>query len=422
MDYEVNLTELPDCQLKLEFSIPVEVVNKIWGEVFEEIRKKASLKGFRKGRVPPEIVKNKLKNLINEETRKQIMYTSLSDFIKKKNLEFLGTPVLNFEELEHNKSFRYQAIIEHPPKFKPKNYINIKVKKEIKEVTPKDVDKVMKDLQERNAYLIESKDTVIKKNHFPIVSLKAFEDGKIIKSLSCESTIVDLNSASFIEGLNEILTGRSKGDIFDAKLKIRDDYPEKEFAGRVFDFKIFIKAIKERKLPEINDEFAKNFNCKDLKQLREKIFNQLSKKNEEDMRRKMLEQIYDKLLLENDFELPKNVLEIETNEIFEGVRRNYNLRLDDKKELERLKLDCRMAAIRNLKIHFLLKAIAKEKGIEVSDEELEEKRKEMSASFDPKLGSFDEYFKKHRERILNRMLKEKVENFLLKNSKITEVK
>jgi trigger factor len=327
---------------------------------------------------------------------------------------------------DFDKPFSYRMKAERHPEFKVKEYKNIKVSKEIREITDKTVDKRIDALRERNARLDESKSGLIAGTSFAIVDYEGFLGSESIAELKSKNQLFDLSSPQAFKGFNEGLTGMKKGESKEIVVKMPQEYPNKKIAGKDINFKVTVNEIKEKILPALDDEFAKDLGVASLAELKEKVKEVMlaeeKKRREEDVDK----QIIDCLIANNSFPVPESLAEEQLDYI---MKRSENYFVSqggpkaewDKKSAE-LRPKYREEAEKNVRLSYILNAVARQEKIDVSDEDVS---KELDRALKANAGKEEEikkYFNENKSSISSRLKEQKIFEFLIKEAKIKETK
>lgn len=393
---------------------------KIDGEDFLSIEEKALLRvqseveypGFRKGKVPFDIIKKYFYSAVKEEM-KDIAAKKILENIMEKDLIFPVVPPkvyeLNFDD--RNKSISFKLYIEESPKFEVKDYKDFEVKRSVKEITDKDIDDYLNNLREYNAFLKPVENQKVSENHYLLVDYEVYENGKKVDELKNE--IVDMSSPQNIVGFKEAVLGANKGDVKEF---------ETEFDGKKIKFVVKINDIKEKIVPEIDDNFIKQLGAKDINDLREQVRKLLLNEEIEKSEKNLIEQIEDHLISKNDFPLPPSLVRQEMEELFELLKKKANIKEDQKVSIKDYEDKLKPIAERNLKITYILNAIAKKENIKATEDdfynELNNAIKRVKT--EDEIKKLKLLFEERKSYIMASIQENKTINFIKSNIKITQ--
>ncbi|MEF3279595.1 MAG: trigger factor [Elusimicrobiota bacterium] len=339
----------------------------IGGDNFSSVEEKALIRvqseviypGFRKGKVPLDIVKKHFYDAVVSEMR-EVAAREVLDEIFESEKVFPVIPPAIFDSKFDGKLRRmsFNLYIEQTPKFEPKEYTGFNVEREIKKITDEDIDNQINLIREYNAYLKPVEDATVSKNHYLSVDYEIYENGNKVNELKNE--IVDMSNPQKMIGFEEAVLGAKKGEIKEF---------ETEFDGKKMKISVKINEIKEKVIPEMDENFIKHLGAKDITDLRDQIKKMLEKEEEQKSEKKLIESIENHIISKNNFPLPPTLVKQEVEELFELLKKRSNIPPDEKLELKDYEDKIRPIAERNLRITYLLHAIAKKENINVTDDD-----------------------------------------------------
>lgn len=424
MEKKVEVLNSDSCQTTFTVELPEREINRVTEETYESLQSRVSVPGFRRGKVPMEIVQKQFSSQARKEVIEQLISRSVSEIIKEKNLKPIVSPQVSELKFEFGAPCKFQLTIEYPPQFEPRGYKKIVLEKKIKKITEKEIEKVIISLQERNAYLVESTEETARKEHYLLVDYEIFLDSprpslvsnsservseasntsplfglnslrsepsglktglKPLKSL--KNQLFNLSQPDLLPGLAEQLIGSKKGELREVKITFPQDYPKKELVGKEAILRIKINALKEKKLPIVNEDFARDLNFSSLEEMKLKIKENLEKFEKERVEREVKNQISEHLVKTNSFPLPPSLIERELESIlremykfYQGMNRSglhqaQNLTEEAitsfwEKNLPSLKERYRPEAEKRVRLSLVLLAIAEKEKIEPEEEKI----------------------------------------------------
>lgn len=400
------------CIYTYSVSISGQDFTEMYQQALVRVQAIVSLPGFRVGKVPINMVREKFPSMIKDEIVDISARTYLDEIVKTEDIIPVILPVIKSINYEDGKSLSFEIVLECSPKFDVKGYENIKVEKKIRAVTDEDVANYMKRFQEYNAFLKPvAEGTTVDKNHFVVVNYECFENGNKLDGGSANAELVDMSSPQTIAGLPDAIIGSKKGEV-------------REFNSVFEDRKVLCKVtvveIKEKVVPEIDENFLKEAGVTSHEELKNKIKSMLEQQESAKSEKELINQIEDAIIKNNPMSLPPTLVQKETNELFEILKQKM-------KDTENLKEETmlqhiRPIAERNLKISYILHNIAKKEKIEATEadfnSELDRVLKEMKTQEEKEKAR--ELFNKRREYILAMILENKTMNFIKSKSIIIE--
>ncbi|MCM8793298.1 MAG: trigger factor [Candidatus Omnitrophica bacterium] len=420
-----NLQKLDHCQRVLEIEVTPEEISFIEKEVYQDLQRVALLPGFRKGKVPLEMVKE----FYQKEAEKEILQRSIPEFLRKaiasEDLIPLGAPKVYEINWDLGKPLSFKAIFEVKPEFRLKPYQNIKIKKRNLEVKEEEVDKVLESLREKYAELVSVGGRPLSKGDFVLCDYQSKEGEKILEKR--ENVWLSLEEKMNVQGFAEQLVGAVPGETKKISLKIPQEFSDKQIAGKEIEIEVKIKEIKEKRLPVLNDEFAKTVgNFKSIFELREGIKKDLFSLKEVQVKKEMEAQVLGYLLSTNRFNPPSSLVEKSKENFVQRFRAELNRRGLKEKEIkdaeEVIKQKAQEEAEKEVRLFFILAEIAERENIQISDEEVEDHLRKLSAEIKEDFAKVKARFLKNNwwEEIRLELREEKVMEFLIKHAQTIE--
>lgn len=421
-----ELTRAEACTVNVLFTIPRETVKKRIDALFGQIQKSATLPGFRQGKVPPDLVRKNFADIARNDFLQKIIPEAVDKVCREHNLFIVGETEIDALDFDFDKDLTFKATFEVKPEVHLKEYKNIKVKKEKVEITEDSVQKVLENLRERAAQLVVAEHDALIEGDYAVVDYELFHDGKSVADGKSQNQVLIVEKDKLLPGLAEKLVGMKKNDEKEVALKMPEDFAKKELAGKEVTFKVLVKEIKEKKLPELNDDFVKELGEKiTLAELRERIKKNVQDEEESRVRKQMEEQIIDHLVKEHEIPLPKILVERQVEYLIERAKQMVvqqgktpeGLGLTDEIITAKVKPD----AERHVKTYLLLEAIAKQENLNVTEEEINKEIQKVVEQTKQAEEVVRGYFAKNISKITSHMEEDKVFSFLLANAKIQEI-
>jgi trigger factor len=378
MDYSTK--KLPKSELEINVTVTPADYKKQLENATKRVSAKVNVKGFRKGNVPLDVLIREVGEMtILQEATNEIIQNTFLEIIKKEELETVGSPKIDVEKIAPNNDFVYKATVALLPKIKIVDPKSIKVKRVEKEITSKHVDETLETVRKMQAKEIV-KDNEATADDKIVVDMDMFLNKVPVDGGQSKDYQVYLNEPHYVKGFNEELVGLKKGDEKEFSLKFPKEHYQKMLAGQKVDFKIKVKEVFERQLPELNDDFAKKIGQESVEKLRELIKKNLQ--NEEKQRAEQATEIeiLDKMIEKSKFaELPKVLVDSERNKIFYELQKDLEKNgisidqyLSDLKKTEKeIMEDFTVQAEKRAKASLLSREIAKEYNIKANDKDID---------------------------------------------------
>ena len=383
----INIEEISMIKKKLSFDIPWNEVKEALDAVYRDIGKKAKIKGFRPGKVPRNVLESNFKDHAEEETITNIINKYYWQALDDKGIMALSKPDITQEGFKDNTNFTFTASFETEPDIEPKGYNGIEVEKENIQITESDLNNRLNEIRQMFATMeVVKDDRAAIMGDYVTIDFAGTLDGVSHDDLKADNYFLELGSKRFIPGFEEQIPGMKKGETLDIKVKFPEDYHEEKFVGKDVIFTVTIKDIKEKKLPEIDENFIKNF---DKYNSLDELKNDARKALEQDCERitetNLQNKIMEIILKENDFEAPPSLVE----------KQIFHMMADTQKRMTSAGMDETSAMELSFKMHdkfkeeaekivksfLLLKKIAQKEEIRVEEADLDKHIKELSEKY-----------------------------------------
>jgi trigger factor len=386
----VTIENAAPCRKKLRVEIAAERVAGTRAEILQEFRKVASIPGFRPGKAPEPMVEKRYAGQIDEELRKRLIPESYREALNEQKLKVVGYPQIEGVEYQAGRPLVYTATVDTAPEFPLPDYKGIPVKKKTITVKEEDVDKSLDTLRDQQADFVDVVGRSLKTGDFAVVNYSGVADGKPISELAPEAKAMGENkdfwllisSDAFLPGFCDQLLGASAGEKRQVLIDFPKDFPQQPLAGKKATYFVDVVALKEKKLPELGDEFAKKLGIESLAKLKENVRKGLEGEVEEQQESDARRQVIEHLLSRVEFELPESLVQQETRSIIYDVVRENSLRGATKAQLEEKKNEIYGFAAKSaqdrLRTSFILDAIAAAEKITVEEAEIEERIRQLA--------------------------------------------
>ena len=351
--------------------------------------KLARIPGFRKGKVPASIVRQRFGEEIKSDVVEALVPRYFRDEAKKQNLSPVSQPRVTDLHLHEGEAMRFKASFEVLPDFKVAPYDDIRVTTIDTNVTEEDVDKALDNLCQQHAtYNAVEDDRPLSDGDFAVVSFKGTpkEGEPDAKPVEVDEIMVEIGGENTIPEFSQNLRGAKAGETRTFDVKYAEDFADKRLAGKSMTYEVTIKGIKTRTVPELNDDFAKELSSdfNSLDDLRNRLRDNMKAEKEHEAQHQGKDKLIEELVKRNDFPVPEAMLNDQVDLRLErGLRAlaAQGMRTEDMKRMDlgRLRAGQREAALREVKASLILEQIADEEKIEVSDEEFDREIEGLAA-------------------------------------------
>lgn len=369
---------------KNEVSLSVEAgkeeVGKEIKKTYARLAREVKIPGFRKGKVPPLVLRSHLGvETIYHEALKELLPVFYNQAVKELNLKPITQPQFDVKTIGEEEGLVFNAKVEVKPEVKLGSYKGIEVETLDIEVKEEEINEQLEMLRERFAQLKVASGRPIKEGDFALVSFQGLIDGRVLESASAEDFMFEVGKGQFIPEFEENLLGAKVGEVREFDVDFPPEYPLKEVAEKKVHFKVIVKEIKEKELPPLDDEFAKQAGAfGTLDELKGMLKERLEEVKKREAEMSLRNEVMRKVVAEAEVELPETLVNQELEEVLAEFAYRLSLQgvsipqyLDrTNKSLDDLKGDLRPEAEKRLKNELVLEAIAEKEKLTISDEEL----------------------------------------------------
>lgn len=422
---KAKIKSIEECASLLEIDVSKEDIAKAFDEVYAEITKYAAIPGFRAGKAPKELVKQHYAKSAREEVLKHLIPDAYRDAVIEHKLSPIGMPDISDVNFEGETSLSFKARVDTRPNFKLKNYKGIKVDKKKVNVSDEDIDRMISNLRDVNATYVNVEDRPSAMGDYIVSDLDCSVDGKSVHKTR-ENLWLFLDKDALVPGLTEKMAGMKKGEERDIEAPFPEKYPDKNVAGKMAKYHVKAKEIKKRQLPELNDEFAKIFGKANMAELKAEISKELAARAASDAEIDVENQVLNKLIDANAFAVPSSFAARQLDFMVEDAKHHLMSKGFKKEDLDKkndeLKGKFKDESVRKVRLLFILDDIANQEKIAVSEEDLNDAYKAISAQSGKSENEIRAHYEKEDivDNLKDKIREGKVVQFLIKNAEITE--
>ncbi len=423
---KVTRKDVSTIRNEIEVVVAIGDVSEELDAVYRKIGGKAHIKGFRPGKVPRAVLEQYYRQDAESEAIRNLVQKSYPYAIQQVGLMPIATPEIRVTAFGPAQEFSYQAVFEIPPQFEVKGYTGINLTQEPIDVTGAEVQENLKVLQDRMTQLVAATEKR-KTRADDIVSMdyQGSLDGKPIKGFEGKDFLVELGKGYLFPEIESALLGVEAGEKKQVSVTLPDTWTDKTLAGKKVDYDLHLKEIKEKKVPELNDDFAKDLGSfTTLEEVKEKIRADVKRAKEQAQRNKFRREIGQKLIEENEFLVPEAMLRLELEDMLrrlEGNLRTQGMTLEqagvtpqDFAEKNREEALFRVRSV------LIFDAIAHKEKISAAPDEIDRRIEEMARLAGQQPAAWKKYFTENNMmgRVEGAILEEKALDFVLSQSKI----
>jgi len=374
----VSVVDVSAFQKKLQVEIPAQKVQKELDSRYHDLAKRARIKGFRPGKVPRSILKSYYGKSVESEVSNQFIQDTFSEALRQADLKPLAEADVNEMRFEDNGSFTYTATVEVSPPFVVEGYKELTISKPPIEITAEQIEAELRRLQEQHSELrtLES-DRPVEQGDVAVIDFTPWADETVFEKGKTTDYMLEIGKKSLHPEFDEHLIGRRKGESFSFELDYPEDAPTHEIAGKRVRFEVTIKELKQKTLPELDDEFVQGLgDYKSVDDLKEQVREKLSKQQEQRASSEARQQIIDQLVAKVDLELSNKVVEKEIDHLVGLLQHQFEsqgLKVDvNRFNTPEVRAEYRPQAEKNVRWRLISNRVAELEEIKLTDEELEQ--------------------------------------------------
>lgn len=426
MNVKVEKTENNN-EVKLEFTVEAEKFDGAIKTVFNKNSKYFNIPGFRKGKAPYQIVEKTYgAQIFYEDAFNEVAGEAFEEGLKENNIEAVSKPEVEIKQIEKGKDLIFTAVVQTKPEVTLGKYKGIQVKKVEYNVSDEDVEHELMHMAEKNARLVSVEDRPVESGDITVIDFEGFVDGVAFDGGKAENHELTIGSNTFIPGFEDQIIGMKPEEEKEIKVKFPEEYFSANLAGKDATFKVKLHEIKKKEMPEINDELAKDISEFDtIEELKNSIKEKQEEQNKTRAKYETEDEVIKAVCEEAKVEIPSGMIETETDHMVQDIntRLSYQgMNIDQylkmmNKTMDEFRAEYKEQAEKAVKSRLVLEAVGKEAGIEVKEEEISAKIKEMAENY----GRKEEEVKDNPELVKyvgDSLKTEKTIDFLVENAKI----
>jgi trigger factor len=368
---------------EIEVEIPVADVNRQTDTLIQKYQKMARIPGFRRGHVPASIIRQRFSEEIKTDMVEALIPRFFRQEAERLSLHPVSQPRVTDLHLHDGEPLRFKAAFEVLPEIKLEGYKELRADKPEIAVSEADVEQSLADLRERQASFNPLEGRALADGDFAQVSLDGHpkngdSKGDDSQPVHMDEVLVEIAGQNTMPEFTEHLRGANAGDERTFDVNYPEDTPDKRLAGKVFSYTVKVQSIKQKSLPELNDEFARQLGeFQTVDDLRKTVREQMEAERKHQAQHEAKDKLVNELIGRNDFEVPESLIEQQIDIRLErGLRalaaQGLTAEQMKKMDLQRLRVGQREQAVHDVKAALLLERVAEEENIQVSDQELDQ--------------------------------------------------
>lgn len=424
----VKVEDVSSIKKKLVFEVAPEKVDKEIGRAYKKIGKTAKVKGFRAGKVPESVLEKYYGAQMEQEVLTRLINDTYFKALDENDIFAVGEPnIVDSSGVNKGEAFTYEAEVEIKPAVTAKDYTRLDLEKEKFVAESKVVDERLEEMRVSRAQIEVSRRKKARSGDSVVIDFEGFVDGEAFDGGKGEDYLLELGSGSFIPGFEEQLTGLQRGEAKDVEVSFPDNYGQADLAGKPAVFKVVLKEIKEKVVPELDDEFAKGFGVETLDALKEELQKSYETQEKNRVENDLREKLVTALIERNPIEVPEAMIAKQLDYMFENISNRMQSQGMSVAMLgitpENFRENYRETAVEQVSGNLILEAIGHQEGIHADESEIDAKLEEIATMANAPLETVKKYYAtaEARSGLMAQITEEKVIRFLLESARVKEV-
>ena len=387
----VQVEKLEKNMAKLTIEVSSEEFENAIAKAYKKNKNKISMPGFRKGKAPRAMIEKMYgKGIFYEDAANSIIPDAYADAAKESELEIVAQPEIDVTQIESGKPFIFTATVALKPEVTLGEYKGIEVEKKEVEVTDEEVEAEINKVRESNARMLDIDDRATQDGDTVLIDFDGYVDGKQFEGGKADDYSLVLGSHSFIDNFEEQLVGKNIGDDVEVNVTFPENYQAEELQGKPAVFKVKIKEIKVKELPELDDDFAQDVsNFDTIAEYKEDLKKKLTENKEEALKREREEAVIGKIIENAQMDIPEQMVDAQTRQMTQEFAQRLSSQglsidqymqftgLTPQKMIEELKPQ----ALKRIQSLLVLEAVVATENIETTEEELDKEIENMASMY-----------------------------------------
>lgn len=416
---------------KLTIEVSPEEFDKAMDKAYHKNKNRINVQGFRKGKAPRAMIEKMYgAGIFYEDAANIIIPDAYEKAAEESELEIVSQPNIDVVQIEKGSSFIFTAEVAVKPEVALGEYKGVEVEKKSAEITEEEIDSELDRVREQNARTITVEDRPAKEKDTAVIDFEGFVDGTAFEGGKGEDHPLILGSHAFIEGFEEQLIGKSTGEEVEVNVTFPENYQAQELAGKPALFKVKIKEIKAKELPELDDDFAQDVSdFETMSEYREDVKKNLQERKENQLKNEKEEAVVEKIVENASMDIPEPMIDSEVRQMADDFSRRIQSQgltleqyfqftgLDAKKLIEQMKPQ----ALKRIQSRLVLEAVVKAENITASEEDIEKEIQDMASMYKMEADKVKEMLgEKGKEQIALDMAVKKAVEFVVDAAVETE--
>ena len=412
---------------KLTIEVPASEFEKALQSAYNKQKKSISVPGFRKGKVPRQMVEKMYgPEIFYEDAANELIPTAYEEELKNCDLEIVSRPTVDIVQIKKGENFIFTAEVAVKPEVTLGEYKGMEVDKTSTRVTQKEVEAKIKEEAEKNARTVTVEGRPVQDGDEVILDFEGFVDGEAFEGGKGENYPLTIGSGSFIPGFEEQLVGAEAEKEVEVKVTFPEEYHAEELKGKDAVFKCTVHEIQVKQIPEIDDEFAAEVSEFDtLDEYKADVKAKIKEQKENEGKQKKEDQAVEKAVANATMEIPEAMIDEQVRQMVNEFAQNMQYQGISFEQycqitgmtLEKIQEETRPQAVKRIETRLVLEAIAKAENIEVTEERLDEEIKKMAESYNMEADKLKELMgEEEKKQMMEDIAVQDAVTFLVENA------
>ena len=425
----LQVEKLEKNMAKLTVEVPAEQFEKGLKTSYNKNKSKFNVPGFRRGKAPQALIEKMYgPGVLYEDAVDEVLNSTYGPAVDESGLEVVSRPEISVEKIEKGQTMVYTALVAVKPAVTLGEYKGIEVERAKPEVTDADVDAELKKVQDQNSRLVSVEDRAVENGDQTLIDFDGYVDGAAFEGGKAEDYPLTIGSHSFIDTFEEQLVGKQIGEEVEVHVTFPEEYHAKELAGKPALFKVTVKEIKAKELPELDDEFAEEVSeFSTLEEYKADIRAKLADTKQKQATTENENNVVDKVVANASMDIPEPMIQQQVrNMIEEQARRMQSQGLSFEQYLQftgttidQMEDQMRPFAEKRIRNRLVLEEVARQENIQITDEAVEEELKKMAESYGMELDQVKEFMGEDgRKNVMEDLAVQEAIDFLVAEAKL----
>lgn len=413
---------------KLTIEVSAEEFEKAIEKAYQKNKGKMSVPGFRKGKVPRKMIEKMYgTSVFYEDAANEIIPEAYANEVENCDLDIVSQPSIDVVQIESGKSFIFTAEVATKPDVELGQYKGVEVEKKTAEVTDEEVDKALADEREKQSRMVPVSDRAVADGDMVTIDFEGFVDGKAFEGGKGTDYPLTIGSHSFIDTFEEQLIGKNIGEEVEVNVTFPEQYQAAELQSKPAMFKVNVKEIKQKELPELDDDFAQDISDFDtLADYKEDLKKKLLEKKEEEVKAQFEEDVVEKVVADAKMEIPDPMVDMQVRQMAENFARRMSsqgLTMEQYMQFtgmteDKLVEQMRPQALKTIQSRLVLEEIVKAENIEASEDEFKAELDKMASMYQMEVDKLNELISdKEKESMKLDIAVQKAVDFIVEQAK-----